>query len=103
MLKLFKRWIGAPTGPAEVKAPATARPAAQAAARAGPPVSLADPLPEVVAEGNDQSVWNLWEDSMTALDSQMQALLPASRIYVREARPSQLDDIDPFSRLARNR
>ena len=35
------------------------------------------PLPQVV-EGNDESDWALWEDSKTALDSQMQGLSRAS-------------------------
>lgn len=55
------------------------------------------PLPEVVSEGNTQADWSAWEDSMMSLDSQLQEVLPNTRIYVRETRPSQLDDIDPFS------
>jgi len=51
----------------------------------------------VVAEGNTQADWNAWEDSMTALDSQLQGLLPTNRVYVRETRPSQLDELDPFA------
>jgi hypothetical protein len=37
---------------------------------------------------------------MTALDSQMQSLLPSSRIYVRDGRdtrPGQLDEVDVFA------
>ncbi|HEX7888498.1 MAG TPA: hypothetical protein VF522_03980 [Ramlibacter sp.] len=55
------------------------------------------PLPEVVGEGNTQADWSAWEDSMTALDSQLQSLLPSDRVYVRDTRPSQLDELDPFS------
>jgi hypothetical protein len=55
------------------------------------------PLPEVVAEGNTQADWSMWEDSVMALDSQMQDLVPSNRVYVRETRPSQLDDIDAFA------
>ena len=54
------------------------------------------PLPEVVAEGNTQADWSMWEDSVMALDSQMQDLVPSNRVYVRENRPSQMDDIDAF-------
>jgi hypothetical protein len=61
------------------------------------------PLPEVVAEGNTQADWSAWEDSMTALDSQMQGLVPSTRIYVRETRPSQLDDLDAYSSVKRKR
>lgn len=55
------------------------------------------PLPEVVAEGNTQADWSMWEDSVMALDSQMQELVPQNRVYVRDTRPSQLDDVDAFS------
>ena len=55
------------------------------------------PLPEVVAEGNTQADWSVWEDSVMALDSQMQDLPPSNRVYVRDTRPSQLDEIDAFS------
>jgi hypothetical protein len=55
------------------------------------------PLPEVVAEGNTQADWSAWEDSVMAMDSQMQTLMPANRVYVRDTRPSQLDDVDAFA------
>ena len=40
---------------------------------------------------------------MTALDSQMQGLPPDSRIQVRDTRPSQLGDIDPFAGVRNKR
>ena len=53
-------------------------------------------LPEVLGEGNTQADWSAWEDSMTALDSQMQEeLVPSARVYVRDTRPSHLADMDP--------
>jgi hypothetical protein len=57
------------------------------------------PLPEVVAEGNTQADWSMWEDSVMALDSQMQDLVPSNRVYVREpsASQSQFDDVDAFA------
>lgn len=55
------------------------------------------PLPEVVAEGNTQADWSMWEDSVMAMDSQMQEILPSDRVYVRDARPSQMDDVDAFA------
>lgn len=55
------------------------------------------PLPEVVGEGNTHADWSAWEDSMTALDSQLQSVLPADRVYTQETRPSQLDELDPFA------
>jgi hypothetical protein len=63
-------------------------------------------LPEVVAEGNTQADWSMWEDSVTTLDSQMQGLAPSARIYVRdeqETRPSQLEEADPFAGVSRKR
>lgn len=54
-------------------------------------------LPQVVAEGNTEADWSAWEDSKTALDSQLQGLVPSQEIYVRDTRPSQLDEPDPFS------
>jgi hypothetical protein len=64
------------------------------------------PLPEVVAEGNTQADWSMWEDSVMALDSQMQDLMPQNRVYVRDTRPSQLsqlDDVDAFASVRRKR
>jgi hypothetical protein len=61
------------------------------------------PLPEVVAEGNTQADWSMWEDSVMALDSQMQDIVPSNRVYVRENRPSQLDEIDAFAGVRRKR
>ena len=55
------------------------------------------PLPEVVAEGNTQADWSVWEDSVMALDSQMQTLVPADRVYVRDTSSSQFDDVDAFA------
>lgn len=60
-------------------------------------------LPEVVGEGNTQADWSAWEDSMTALDSQFPGLEPSSRVHVRDTRPSQLDEIDPFSSVRKKR
>jgi hypothetical protein len=64
------------------------------------------PLPEVVCEGNTQADWSAWEDSVMALDSQMQDVLPSNRVYVRDSRPSQLsqfDEIDAFASVRRKR
>ena len=75
--------------------PAASRP--DSSSRSMPRFADTAPLPEVVAEGNTQADWSMWEDSVMALDSQMQDLVPHNRVYVREATPSQLDDIDAFS------
>ena len=72
-------------------------------ARHGPRFAEPAPLPEVVAEGNTQADWSVWEDSVMALDSQMQELPPSNSVYVRDTRPSQLDDIDAFASVRRKR
>ena len=59
------------------------------------------PAPEVV-EGNEHTDWDLWEDSVNSLDSRMQSITPSARIYSRSP-PSQFDDVDPFSKVGKNR
>ena len=58
------------------------------------------PLPEVT-EGNEQSDWALWEDSVAALDSQMQSLGPSSRFNDRTSTFSDYQDIDAFARVTK--
>ena len=53
-------------------------------------------LPEVVAEGNTPADWSAWEDSVTALDSQLQELRASTRIKMREPRAAQAqNDAEP--------
>src|SRR4051794_21406819 len=75
MFKFLKRF----TSPAPAPAPQRSRSAAKrkSSSSKGPILSAPGPLPEVV-EGNQESDWALWEDSKTALDSQMQGLSRAS-------------------------
>lgn len=58
-------------------------------------------LPEVV-EGNAHSDWELWEDSVK---SQLTPLTPAPRPSDSQFAnsPSQYDELDPFSRVRKNR
>lgn len=107
MFNPFKR----PTPPA-VKSPArklaqavprkpTSTPATAVPEDDHGPVSL----PEVV-EGNEHTDWALWEDSMTALDSQMQSITPSAQIYEKDKRiPSQFQELDSdaFSKVNKNR
>jgi hypothetical protein len=58
------------------------------------------PLPEVT-EGNEHSDWELWEDSVVALDSRMQGLMPSSKIYEEPERPSEYQDLDAYSTVRR--
>jgi hypothetical protein len=100
MFNWLKRRAPQPAAkPARSSSAGTSAPRASAR-RAAAPFVPSMPLPEVVAEGNTQADWSQWEDSMTALDSQMQSLLPSSRIYVRDGRdtrPGQLDEVDVFA------
>jgi hypothetical protein len=74
MFKFLKQWLA----PAPAPAPQRSRPAGRRKTKSSSPVlSAPGPLPEVV-EGNQESDWALWEDSKTALDSQMQGLARAS-------------------------
>lgn len=58
-------------------------------------------LPEVV-EGNAHSDWELWEDSV---NSQLTPLTPGTRPSDSQFTnsPSQYDELDPFSRVRKNR
>jgi hypothetical protein len=102
MFNWLKRRATAPA-PAKPSRSKSGTPAPRPAKRAAAPFAPSMPLPEVVAEGNTQADWSQWEDSMTALDSQMQSLLPSASIYVRngrdtrDTRPSQLDEVDAFA------
>jgi hypothetical protein len=74
MFEFLKRWLSpAPEPvPQRKRAPSKRKSTSSASAMSGP-----GPLPEMV-EGNQESDWALWEDSKTALDSQMQGLSRAS-------------------------
>ena len=87
-------------------APPPANSATRSPRQSSPPVAaLADDpvsVPEV-QEGNEHTDWALWEDSVMVLDSQLQSLTPSARIYERvKERPSEYQDIDPFSSIGRN-
>lgn len=109
MFGWFKRASKAPPAKAAAARRSTSAPAAPAKKDAGarpPPFLPSGPaaLPEVVGEGNTEAEWSQWEDSVMALDSQMQELVPSQRIYVRDTRPSKLDDLpDAFSSVRRKR
>ncbi|MCM2253109.1 MAG: hypothetical protein NDJ19_12180 [Ramlibacter sp.] len=97
MFKFLKRSAAPePTTPAPTRRAAAKSRAAEAA-----PLALPQ-LPEVT-EGNEQSDWALWEDSVVALDSQMQSLGPSPSGYGKlEACSDYQDDLDAFSRVRKN-
>jgi hypothetical protein len=99
MFNFFKRLLG--REPTPVTRPVKSRPRNNKAFE--PVMRAALPVPEVV-EGNDHTDWDLWEDSVIALDSQMQSLSPSEKkIYAKKDTPSQFDDLDVFSRVGKNR
>jgi hypothetical protein len=102
MLKFFKR-LAAPTTAAARRPSRDADDSRFAPTLPSELGALDDePMPQVLAEGNEQTDWSLWEDSVNALDSQL-GVLPTARIYVRETRPSQLDELDAFAAVNKNR
>lgn len=101
MFKWFRRREASPPESKSKPQPRASRPPARKGASSDFLPSL--PLPEVVAEGNTQADWSVWEDSMTTLDSQFHGLPASSRVQVRDTRPSQLDELDPFAGVRRKR
>lgn len=101
MFDFFKLFSASPKKGAAASKPAGSRkPVTRRAANRHLP---GDPLPAPeVVEGNDHTDWDLWEDSVNALDSRMQGLTPSTKIY-SPAEPSQFDDLDVFARVTKNR
>jgi hypothetical protein len=101
MLKFLKGLVMAAPPPARTRA--RPRPNDRGPA-ANPPraASFAPaPVPEVI-EGNDEKDWALWEDSVVALDSQMQPLGGRASAY-QSLLPSQYDELDAYARVGKNR
>lgn len=91
MFKFLKRTaVPEPRKPAPQRKPAAKRDAQDH--RLPEPSVLAE-----VTEGNEQTDWALWEDSVAALDSQMQSLSPSSAYGRLGSSSNYQDDIDAFS------
>ena len=99
IFKLFRRKETSPKpkgGPAiKVTPPERSR------SRAAGVVHEPPPLPDV-REDHDESAWDLWEQSQFQLDSQMGGLPPSDSVRVREGRPSEIGELDPFARIGKN-
>ena len=96
MFKLFRR----------AAAPA---PEPKAAAKPARDIPVTRPIPLMpdasameVIEDHDESAWDLWEQSQFQLDSQMGSLEPTHSVRVKDGRPSQAAELDPFSRIGKN-
>lgn len=97
MFEFLKRWASAPAPAAPRSRSRPSKPKARPSRDPSLPVPAA--LPEVV-EGNEETDWALWEDSVVsqraALDSQRQGL--ASRASGLDNLPSsQFDEVDAFA------
>jgi hypothetical protein len=57
------------------------------------------PLPEVV-EGNDETDWDLWQDSV---DSQMHSLNSRGAPLRSDPAKTGYDELDPFAGIGKNR
>jgi hypothetical protein len=99
MFKLFRR-NDPPAKPQPKPAPKAAQ-ARNRRSRPAPLVQEPPPLPEV-REDHDESAWDLWEQSQFQLDSQMGELSPSDSVRVKQERPSQLGELDPFARIGKN-
>lgn len=101
MLNFFKRKPAvAPTAPSKRAgaAPARSRPSTASTASALP--AEPPPLPEV-KEGNLESDWALWEDSVAFQDSQMPSDLSPLEAVKDRSSPKQNDGPDPYSTVRR--
>lgn len=98
MLKFFKSAPKPPDKPARPATAAKPRPAASGSpsARAGlPPVP--PPLPEV-NEGNQESDWAMWEDSVAFQDSQMPSVFnELDAVRTHDEKPKKSGAPDPFA------
>lgn len=99
MFKLFRRNETPPKTQAK-PAPKAAQPRSSRS-RPAPLVPEPPPLPDV-HEAHDESAWSLWEESQFQLDSQMGELSPSDTVRVKQERPSQVGELDPFSRIGKN-
>lgn len=81
------------------------KPASPKSNAQSPPAPEPPPLPEVT-EGNEESDWALWEDSVAFQDSQMQSGFGGLTVHEDRKEPKKQpedDDIDPFATVHRNR
>lgn len=98
MLKFFKSAPKPSAKPARPAMAARPRPATSSAAsaRAGTPPAP-PPLPEV-SEGNQESDWAMWEDSVAFQDSQMPSVFNEfDAVKTRDEKPRKSGEPDPFA------
>ncbi len=97
MLNFFKRKpVDAPAAPRKPTTGTPARPRAPSG-NSAPPAEPA-PLPEVT-EGNLESDWALWEDSVAFQDSQMPSGFSELDSVKDRSGPKQDEAADPYASL----
>ena len=98
IFKFFKR--EAPKPPAKAKSKAAPKPAPRRKVKGDTTLPMLPPEPSTfeVTEGSAHSDWELWEDSVAALDSQMSTLQPTVRRFRHEPEtPTEFQDIEAFA------
>jgi hypothetical protein len=100
IFKFFKR--EAPKPPAKARSKAAApKPAPRRKTKGETttiPMLPPEPSTFEVTEGSAHSDWELWEDSVAALDSQMSTLQPTVRRFRHEPEtPTEFQDIEAFA------
>jgi hypothetical protein len=96
IFKFFKR---EPAKPVAVPAKAKAKAAPRRKSKGDTTLPMLPPEPSTleVTEGSTHSDWELWEDSVAALDSQMSTLQPTSRFRHEPETPTEFQDIEAFA------
>ena len=101
MLSFFRRKSDGPVKPVKPVAPAAtgqARPGAPGPGKPAGTVPEPAPLPEVT-EGNLDSDWALWEDSVAFQDSQMPSNFNALESVRERDQPKREEGPDPFAQV----
>jgi hypothetical protein len=98
IFKFFKR---EEPKPVKAKSKAAAKPAPRRKVKGEVttiPMLPPEPSTFEVTEGSTHSDWELWEDSVAALDSQMSTLQPHVRRFRHEPEtPTEFQDIEAFA------
>jgi len=99
MFEFFKRWASPSPAPKPQRNRAGESKPKSRKSSIDPRLAAPGPLPEVV-EGNDDTDWALWEDSVisqrAALDSQRQGL-SSQTSGLDKLNSSQFDEVDAFA------
>ena len=99
MFEFFKRWASPSPAPKPQRSRAGEPKPKSRQSSTDPRLAAPGPLPEVV-EGNDETDWALWEDSVisqrAALDSQRQGL-SSQTSGLDKLNSSQFDEVDAFA------